>query len=215
MQTPAEYIDKTESAVRKLFEGIDSYSEILRHHPTSVFITSYTDDADFNAQYEAWAKEHNHVIAASLEAQKEYIAESFAQTTLCGAVLQVAAKALECYSKNTVIPDGWSSVIKPVSKAVPFCVGRFIRDVPLGLVVYAARNQHTHFEDADLREPNLSVFECLATNHGIQSSQPFRDSAFDLQNTGLVSFASNCSALIGWRSYEAYEKDIRTLLEPA
>lgn len=213
MQSAAEYIAKTESAMRKLFEGINSYTEVLRRHPNSVFVTPYTNDTDFDAQFEEWAKENQHSIAASLEAQKEYIAESVAQATLCGAVLQVAAKGLECYSKNTVISSGWSPVIKQGSTAVPFCVGRLIHGVPLGLVIYAARNQHTHFEEAKLREPNLSVFERLATNHGIQSSLPFRHPAFDLQNTGLVSFASNCTALIGWRSYEAYEKDMRALLE--
>lgn len=213
MQTAAEYIAKTESAMRMLFEGIDSYSEILRRHPLSVFVTPYTNATNSNAQYEEWAKENRHSIAASLEAQKKYIAESFAKATLCGAVLQVAAKALECYSKNTDIPSRWSPVIKQESKAVPFCIGRLIHDVPLGLVIYAARNQHTHFGEAKLREPNLSVFERLATNHGIQSSQLFRHPAFDLQNTGLVSFASNCTALIDWCSYEAYEKDMRDLLE--
>lgn len=213
MQTPAEYLNKTESAVRKLFEGIDSYTSILRRHPTSAFVTSYTDEADFQAQYEAWAKENEDVIKASLEAQREYVAESFAQSTLCGAVLQVAAKALECYSKNTVIPAEWASLIKTTSKAAPFCTGRLVRSVPLGLVIHAARNQHTHFDDVDLREPNLAVFERLAMNHGIKADKPFRDPAFDLRNTGLVSYASNCTALIGWRSYDAYEKDMRALLE--
>lgn len=211
MQSAAEYIAKTGSAMRKLFEGIDMYSAILRRHPHSVFVTSYTSDTNFDAQYEEWAKENQRSIAASLAAQKKYVAESFAQATLCGAVLQVAVKALACYSKNTVIPGGWSPVIKP--KYAPFCIGRLIHGVPLGLVIYAARNQHTHFEDTKLSELNLSVFERLATNHGIQSSQPFRHPAFDLQNPGLVSFASNCTALIGWRSYEAYEKDMRALLE--
>lgn len=212
MQSAAEYIAKTESAMRKFFDGIDSYLEVLRRSPNPFFVTSNTEAADFYAQHEEWTKDNQHSIAASLEAQEKYAAELFAQATLCGAVLQVAAKALECYSKNTDIPSEWSPVIKPKQKPVRFCVGRLIHGVPLGLVIYAARNQHTHFGDAKLNEPNLTVFERLATNHGIQSSQPFRHPAFDLQNPGLVSFASNCTALIGWRSYEAYEKDLRVLL---
>jgi len=153
------------------------------------------------------------MIRASIEAQREYIAESFAQATLCGSVLQVAAKAIECYSRNMNIPVDWCSIIKPGSKAVPFCAGRLVRKVPLGLVVYAARNQHTHFNDAGLHEPSVSVFEYLALNHGIKAGQLLRDPAFDLNNTGLVSYASNCTALIGWRTYEAYEHDMRALLE--
>lgn len=213
MQTAAEYLNKTESAVRKLFEGIDSYVSILRQHRFSGFVTSYTDDAGFKAQYNAWAKENEGSIRASLEAQREYIAESFAQATLCGAVLQVAAKGIECYSKNSTVPANWSNIVKPGSKAVPFCAGRLIREVPLGLVIYAARNQHTHFDEDELREPNISVFERLAVNHGIKSEQPFRDPAFDVHNTGLVSYASNCTGLMEWRTYDAYEKDMVALLE--
>ncbi|MDX9844952.1 MAG: hypothetical protein RBT42_14490 [Aquabacterium sp.] len=206
-------MSKTESAVRKLFEGIDSYTSILKRHPTAVFVTSYTNEADFHAQYEAWARENESQIRASLEAEREYMAESFAQATFCGAILQVAAKAIECFSKNTSVPEDWSAIVKVGTKAVPFCAGRLIRDVPLGLVIHAARNQHTHFDDDELREPNISVFERLAVNHGIKSGQPFRDPAFDIQNTRLVSYASNCTALMGWRTYEAYEQDMHALLE--
>lgn len=213
MQTAAEYLDKTESAIRLLFDGIDSYISILRHHPTSAFVTSYTDEADFQAQYKAWAKENDGVIRASLEAQREYLAESFAQATLCGAILQVAAKAIECYSMNKKIPADWTTFIKTTSVAAPFCVGRMVRGVPLGLVIYAARNQHTHLEDTELRELNVEVFERLAVNHGAMTNIPFRDPAFDLKNTGLMSYASNCTALIGWRSYEVYKRDMQALLE--
>ncbi len=212
MQTATEYLNKTESAVRKLFEGIDSYISILKRHPTAAFATSYTNESDFHSQYEAWASANESLIRASLAAEREYIAESFAQATLCGAILQVAAKAIECFSKNTNIPGNWSAIVKVGSKAVPFCTGRLIRGVPLGLVILAARNQHTHFDDDELREPNISVFEHLAVNHGINSDQPFRDPAFDITNTGLVSYASNCTALMGWRTYEAYENDMRNLL---
>lgn len=213
MQTATEYLNKTESAVRKLFEGIDSYASILKRHPGAGFATSYTNEADFYAQYEAWARENESQIRASLEAEREYIAESFAQATFCGAILQVAAKAIECFSKNTSVPKNWSAIVKVGSKAVPFCTGRLIREVPLGLVIHAARNQHTHFDDDELRQPNVSVFECLAVNYGIKSDRPFRDPAFDIQNTGLISYASNCTALMGWRTYEAYEQDMRALLE--
>ena len=86
-----------------------------------------------------------------------------------------------------------------------------------GIESASSMKTHTSLSEGtnhdSVREPNLSIFECLATNHGIQSSQPFRHPAFDLQNTSLVSFASNCTALIGWHSYEAYEKDMRALLE--
>ena len=116
MQSADEYITKTESAMRKFFDGIDSYLEVLRRSPNPFFVTSNTETADFYAQHEEWAMGNRHSIESALAAQKKYAAELFAQATLCGAVLQVAAKALECYSKNTVIPSEWSPVIKPKQK---------------------------------------------------------------------------------------------------
>jgi hypothetical protein len=125
----------------------------------------------------------------------------------------VAAKAIECYSENEAIPEGWRKFIRPNNKAARFCIGREIRGVPLGLVIYAARNQHTHFEDSELREPSCEVFRRLAENHGLKSEEPFVDPAFDLDNKGLVSYASNCTALMEWRNYSSYEADMRALLQ--
>lgn len=213
METLEEYIKRTESAVRKLFEGIDEYTSILRRHRLPVFLSEYGDDAAFQSKYEAWLVENKSAIQKKLKAEREYLSEAFAQGTLCGALLQVAAKAIECYSENDVIPEGWGEFIRPKNKSVRFCIGRNIRGVPLGLVIYAARNQHTHFEDSELREPNREVFRRLAENHGLRSEEPFVDPAFDLTNKRLVSYASNCTALMEWRNYSSYEADIRALLQ--
>lgn len=213
METLEEYIKRTESAVRKLFEGIDEYTSILRRHKLPGFSSEYGDDAAFQSKYEAWLVENESAIQKRLEAEREYLSETFAQGTLCGALLQVAAKAIECYSENEAIPEGWGEFIRPNNKSVRFCIGRNIRGVPLGLVIYAARNQHTHFEDSELREPNCEVFRRLAENHGLKSEEPFVDPAFDLANKILVSYASNCTALMEWRNYSSYEADIRALLQ--
>jgi hypothetical protein len=214
MQNASQYLDKTRSAATRLFEGIDSYLALLREH-SATFVTSYKSEEDFQKQYDAWCIANQPKIHAALEAQKEYIGESFAQATLCGAVLQLAAKAIECYSKNTQTPQDWTHLIKLGSKPVQFCTGRLIRGVPLGLVVYAGRNQHTHFEDQNLREPNVEVFRRLAVNHGYgkDRNETLIDPAFDLDAKSINSFANNITALIEWRSLEAYESDMRDLLE--
>jgi hypothetical protein len=213
METSEDYIKRTASAVRKLFEGIDEYTGILRRHGPPVFTSKYGDEESFQKNYEAWLVENDANIQKRRQAEREYLSETFAQGILCGALLQVAAKAIECYSENESIPEDWAEVIRPNNKAVRFCIGRKTRDVPLGLIIYAARNQHTHFEDEELREPNQEVFRRLAERHGITTNQPFADPAFDLKNKSLVSFASNCTALMGWRDYTSYEADIRALLQ--
>ena len=214
MQNAAEYLDKTRSAAAKLFEGIDSYLMLLRKHPTT-FVSSYTSKEDYQKKFDAWKKENHSQIQAGLEAQKEYLGESFAQATLCGSILQIAAKAIECYSNNTHIPEEWTPFIRPGNKAVAFCTGKLIRGVPLGLVIYAARNQHTHFEDQAIREPNVEVFRRLASNYGNVgiSTNSFVDPAFDLGTKSITSFANNITALINWRSLQTYEADMRELLQ--
>src|SRR3990167_6929857 len=99
-------------------------------------------------------------------------------------------------------------------RSVPFCTGRLVRGVPLGLIVYAGRNQHTHFEDQNLREPNVEVFRRLAMYHGLGKAdkQSVVDPAFHLDTESITSFAHNITALIEWRSLDAYESDMRQLL---
>ena len=105
MQTVAEYLDKTESAVKKLFDGIDSYRFVLRGNPE--FASSYSQDEDPLDLNDRWASENPEKLKASLDAQRSFIAESFALATLCGGVLQIAAKAIECYPVAIALPDDW------------------------------------------------------------------------------------------------------------
>lgn len=213
MQSANQYLEKTRSAVEWLFEGIGTYVALSRES-SMPFVTSYVSEEDFQRQYDVLQVEHQSKGKAALEAQKQFLGESFALATLCGAVLQLAAKGIECYSMNTQIPEGWESFISSGSKPVPFCIGRLVGGVPLGLVVYAARNQHTHFEDQNLREPNVEVFRRLAMDHGYGkgSKKPIVHTAFHLGTEGINSFAANVTALIRWRSLKEYESDMRQML---
>jgi hypothetical protein len=211
MQTATEYLTKTESAVRHLFRGIDSYLKPLRLTDIPVFVTSEPFGAAQQAEYSTWEVENAGRLAARKQVEEEFIADAFALDILTGAILQVAEKALDLYCKEVAIPPEWSSTVKP--SMAKYCRGRLVRTVPLGLVIYAARNQHVHFDDRPLREPSAVVFERLATAHGYPSSESFRDPAFDLSNSSLTSFASNITGLVKWRTYDQYVNDMRALLE--
>lgn len=208
MQSAEDYLRKTESAVRLLFTGIDSYLQVLRQATGVVFVSGELDDSKREADFAAWLIENEQRLAAARVAERDFIAESFALDTLCGSILQVAGKALEVYGTNNVIPTGLPTTVK--SHFAKFCVGRPIRTVPLGLVIYAARNQHTHFNDDGLREPSSSVFNLLATAH--RFGPGIVDPAFDLKNDRLWSYASNVTSLLDWRSYEQYIADMRSML---
>ncbi|HKU19277.1 MAG TPA: hypothetical protein VJP80_08550 [Candidatus Saccharimonadales bacterium] len=198
--------------MRKLFEGMDSYVELLPQPLVPRLTTSSLDLAPLSVKFEAWAEKNSEAITASRQAQEKFIAESFALSTLCGSVLQVAYKAVELFSSNKIIPTDLSHIVSKGSTAEPFCCGRRINNVPLGLIIYAGRNQHMHFRKADLRNPSMSVLNLLASNFADQTGSPVQDPAFDQKSPGLVSLAHNITALIGWRSYDAYTKDMRNLL---
>jgi hypothetical protein len=208
MQTAAEYIEKTESATRHLFGAIEGYLETLREGIGPTFVTSIPYGPEQDAEYSAWREANAEALEKSRNARNEFRAESFALNTICGAILQIAEKGLEIYSKNTEIAENWKPRIS--SRLAKFCVGRKVRETPIGLIVYAGRNQHTHFNDTQLREPSASIFNELSVKHGYRTSAI--DPAFDLENQANISFASNITALIDWRSFEQYQKDMRDML---
>ena len=213
MESAAEYLKRTESASRKLFEGIESYIGGLQRAVPPVFVSSSPNPQQAEAEFKAWERRHETEIAASLQAQRDYFAESFALATLCGSVLQIAAKGIENFSRNETIPHDWAGLIKPGQKVVRYCIGRVERSVPLGLIILAGRNQQMHFGDEPLREPNVTIFARLASFGTPDGDEAVRDPAFDLANKNLVSFAHNITALIGWRSFDTYQRDLRELLK--
>ena len=210
MDTAAEYIAKTESAMRKLLEGIDEYLQVLRDSPVPVFITLTSPGPEFDREWTDWMNANKAKNVAAEAARMQFRAESFAMNVLCGAVLQVAGKGIDLYSTNTVIPAAVQSFVK--STAAEYCVGREVRGMPIGLIVYAGRNQHTHFDEKTLRDPGATVFERLVTTaeQGLQVA--YRDQAFDLKNPAILSFAANVTVLLGWKDYDAYVKDMWAML---
>jgi hypothetical protein len=211
MQTAVDYLERTQSAVQRLFEGVESYVSVLREVTGVTFVTGTPLGPAQDAEFSAWQVSNAGRLAAARDAERRFVAETFALDTLCGAVLQVAEKALEIYSTNAYVPAHLADAVR--SGQAKFCVGRTVREVPLGLVIYAARNQHTHFNDGALREPSATVFEHLARSHGYGGGDRVVDPAFDLSNPGLLSYASNVTALMEWRNYSRYVADMRAMLQ--
>jgi hypothetical protein len=208
MKTAEDYLTKTDSAVRHLFSATQTYLDTLKLGLQPTFMSGLLPGPELEAQYAAWRIENAEALEKAKDARQTFREERFALDTLCGAILQIAEKGLEIYSENKDIPSSWKDRIpKTLTK---FAVGREVRGVPLGLIVYAARNQHTHFNDRELRAASAGVFHNLAAVRGLDS--PARDPAFDLENPALTSYAANITALIGWRDAEQYRKDMRGML---
>ena len=208
METPQEYLANTKSAVEHLYGGIDAYLQILRNARPPVLVGTYSSEAERDAALESWMKEKAEDIEKGLAAERTFLSKKYALAALCGSLLHIASMAIRLYSKNEDIPPELSDVVKAANAS--YCIGRRVREVPLGLVIYAGRNQYNHIDDDQLREPNSTVFEWLATKHGYGAN--IRDPAFDLNASLVWNYASNITSLIGWRDYKAYENDMRSLL---
>lgn len=135
MNTPREFLTRTENAVRTLFVGVDEYMMIIRHGETPVFSGTFSGKQGHAEPFEAWLAKNDQAIRISLAAQLEFFNESFALGMLCGAILQVAATGIRWFSANSVIPGDFTIAIGNKKKSVaPFCIGRHVRDVPIGLI---------------------------------------------------------------------------------
>ena len=210
MQTPESYITKTESAVRKLFEGIESYVRLLEPTRGTMFVTSQSDRMKRRAELDTWREQNQTAVMASEEAWRKFSEESFAMAVLCGAVLQIAAKAIEIYSTNADVPVSVEDIIENNIKLSKFCIGREVYSVPIGLIIYAGRNQHAHFNEPELYSVNEKVFERLRLHLGAEAHKYFM---FDRANPLANSWARDITYILGWRSYEAYVADLRDLLK--
>lgn len=213
METIRDYLSKTESATRKLFDGVESYLKILRKVKTPVFVHDHVGEEESQRLFAEWAKKNEKWLQAYADASNEYVDQIFAQATLCGAILQIAAMGIKKYSTNNTIPDELNGLPK-IQNARKFCIGRIVNDTPIGLIIYAGRNQSNHLDDRDIREPTKSIFKRFAQIGPSRFVKvPYQDPSFDLENPEIASFSSNVTYLIGWRSYEVYEADMIAMLD--
>lgn len=206
-----QYLSESEHAVRQLFDGIDYYKKILDETPTPVFVTTvpFDDEDSWKSEFEKWQTNNDAEIDESLRKQREYLGLSFSKATLCGSILQIASMAIEQNSTNNMPPVSCNLFINLGQKAVKHCIGRDVRGLPLGIVIYAGRNQYNHWDDHAPHKITKEVFDTLAFGHDYGS---FKDPAFDLDNPKLEIYSHNILALIEWYKYEDYEKDLKVML---
>lgn len=203
-----EYLKRTESATRHLFAAVASYIEILRKHPMPVYVSGQLlGDPSTDERWQEWVKANAEEIRAAKMAHADFSAEFFSMSMVCGAILQIAEKGLELYAPSQQLNarfESWAPYLGKKQQLAKYCIGRTVRNVPIGLIIYAGRNQHVHFEDPELREPSSEVIKRLATAAG------YSDPA--LEAGKVTSLATNLTHLLTWRSYDAYLGDMQVLL---
>lgn len=186
------YLTETEHAVRHLLTGINYYESML----AGVMPPSQANNMDEVKLY--------------MERAESYFGYSVSEAALCGAILQIAFMGICLFSRNNAIPVHSSGLVKPENrKAIPFCAGRLVRGIPIGLIIYAGRNQFNHWDDPTFDYPTTQVFLVLQRAHW---DSPMFDMAYELEYPARTIKANHLVLNeMGWRTYEQYSLDMESL----
>lgn len=211
LQSSRGNLRETEPAVKNLFGILQQYNSILKGIKPPICVAPYASEEAFDPTYKKRQKKNLATSKRASERLHQYLGYRFSIDTLCSSILQIAYMGINLYSKNKAVPSDFSSVITP--KVVHFCVGRRVRGVPIGLIIYAGRNQYNHWDEGQMRNPiNQVVFDTLATNHGIEGIKQKKEPAFDLKNEMIKIYSRNIVFILEWNSYERYLEDMKDLL---
>lgn len=158
-----------------------------------------------------------------------YSSVDTAREVISGSIFQVAYVAIKQYAKpkkqsegalrfeseiNRLIQEKPAARIKNFTLPQEFCVGREIGDIPIGLIIFAARNQYNHFYEKRLNVVNEVIFNYL----NMLWPDPPNDLSFDLYDESKFYSFSALSTL-NWTdeketsAYTKYKKDISDILK--
>jgi|GEM_PF-6994843 hypothetical protein len=143
---PDLFLSETEAATRQCFAGLKQYDNMLEG--TESVLTLDPSSEAFKRR---------------MRTLEEFLASDFARATLAGTILHITFMGIEIFSKNTTRPPSCEEIANPDNlTAVAFSIGRpapdkkilesyafseDARQLPIGLVIYAGRNQYCHWHD--------------------------------------------------------------------
>ena len=211
MENIQVYLDKTESAVRKLFEGLSEYHKLVLRSVSPMYLGKEGDTENNTPAYQEWSEKNQNEIQISTKAMQDSFAERFAYATLAGSLLQIATMGIQLFAQSDSVPEDLPEDIKQHIKtpAKKFCIGRKIRSIPIGLIIYAGRNQYNHLDEEKLNPLNTEIFNWISKN----TIRNYIDPCFSLDNKPLViNFSGNIIALLEWDHYEQYYADMLQML---
>lgn len=214
MEHIKDYLTKTKSAVQKVFEAYNSYLDLMKFPQRPGFFFWGDPDSEENKKaYENWRLENKEVLEERHRRDDEFAFELFARSALAGTILQFAYNGIKIFSTNNFVPESFKNLIKANSTPAKFCIGRLVEDIPVGLIIYAGRNQAMHFDDKDLNEPSKTVFNKLANWYSPTFKKWFVDSYYDLNNGQIIHYAGNILYKLGLSEYVFYEQDVLEMLQ--
>ncbi|MDQ7818351.1 MAG: hypothetical protein RDU14_15090 [Melioribacteraceae bacterium] len=207
-----EYLNKTESAVKKIFEAYYSYFQFHNNNSRPVFtIFTKVGTPEYKHEYDLWFAQHENNIYLFIDKDNELASQIFAMHTLCGTILQFAYWGIDKYSKNSIYPKEWSEICNKEKKAIKFYIGKEIEGLPIGWIIYAGRNQAMHY-DRELRGFNRAIFNKLKYEYSSYFDKSYYNESFDLDKKKGIPLGGNILNKLGWVNYELYKADMVAML---
>lgn len=190
--TAADFIEHTAPAVRALFDTVAAergryepkQSALLRAHNMH-----YADFASSDLQEDFDDHQVQHKFVRAAEAKMQAILVSQSVDVLCGAILQIGKQGI------SLILTGDARYSK----------GRSVGSQCISAIVWHGRNQAMHWEDGRPdpgHKHTINCFGALEEEFGSQFS-------FDGSPRNM---AKDIISVMGWTTYQDYEKDIRDIL---
>ena len=142
------YIKETEPAVQHLFSGLAAY-----YSASLPSILQYRG-------HDGIIRMTKHENEGFLRAYEAHFDLEFARAVLSGSILQIAYTGIKKYGHPmTISPRCQELNVKASTPGAAFCVGRLVRNIPLGLLIYAGRIQYNHWEEGRSEERRVGK-EC-------------------------------------------------------
>jgi hypothetical protein len=207
--TLREYLVESEFATKQLFDAMDHYHRTRQEIPHVVGCFDARSAQALKAKMEAWERENRDAIEAQQERAKYYFSLSPSMHLVGGCILQFASAGFCLEGCEGPMPTRHEVTLR--RRGLYHCWGRDLYGLPLGLIVYAGRNQFAHWQDpGELGDTNKRIFRTIAEGSAKEKLCPegILDPAFDLDETGLTVYAANILAVLGWMGYDAYREDM-------
>lgn len=209
MENPKDYFSRTENTVRMLLKEHNACKAKVRTIQKLIVQGCATKELEpSEITFGEWWKKNNNDHNVILEAQKKYSIEAVQCGILAGSVLKIAARAIECYSKNAEISENWKNKFLPSE----FFIGRVIYTVPLGLLIYAGWNHYRNPAGIELTAANYQIFKRVGLHSKLSEFDFFSDPDSSFIDLHFDYFASEVLDVLCWIDYDNYLDDMQTAL---
>jgi hypothetical protein len=210
MDDVRRYFEETKVAIVRLFEVLLEYRQDKMRGLVKVANTKSRDEFE--------------------QARTHFNSKDLAREIVAGAILQVAYMAIKQFSENDIKPDEIVKFESRVRELIRtddrvrcrkfsyqsrYCIGRHIGAIPIGLVIFAGRNQYNHFDSRRLSPENEVVFDHL--NSYVPESSG-REYSFNLRNPDRTLYSYSVLSILGWvdnserSGFDAYQADMEEML---